>query len=574
MQYINKKLSRLLKKALLLTLCISMLSSCKKMYDIQPEDSLERNQVYQNVYDADAAVLGIYGQFIGLADRYIILNELQGDLLDITPNANNYFKQLGIHSVTADNPYADPRPFYKIINSCNDALKNFDIMRQSKLLDDNQYYQRYSDIGILRSWLYLQVGIQYGTVPYITDPIATVDDLNDESKFPKLPFDQLLDKLIAFTEAIPKPYLAQNTSVTSPTLLVTNSNYVLKDGVFKFFIHKRSFMGDLHLWKGNYLQAASYYKDVMETATSLAASNDFDIQLYDTYRVTNDNSGRYTLLTTGTINPWASIFYNPLSESETNRERMWTLPLDQNYNTNPFISLFSSTSNYLLKPSQFSINSWDNQVRADGGLTDRRGLNASYKITNGNPEVAKYLSNYNSLMPLSTKTGIWLLYRAGALHLHYAEAVNRIGRSQLAGIVINDGFYTGYNGQPSSYNGVPEVYPFNFNPVKPAGGINGAWYRSIGIRGRAVDKNVTFDPNNLVIDTENKIIDEDGLELAFEGYRWPDLLRIALRRYATDPNYLANKIAAKFDATGNSDAAIVRARLSNKANWYLPFKWK
>lgn len=569
----NRNLAGVFKKALLLTLCISI-AGCKKMYDIQPEDSLQRSQVYQNVYDADAAVLGIYGQFLGLADRYIILNELQGDLLDITPNSNAYLKQLSTHTVTADNPYADPRPFYRVINSCNDAIKNFGIMHTAKLLDDNQYYQRYSDIGILRSWLYLQLGIQYGSVPYVTDPITTVDDLNNESQFPKITFDQLLTNLVAFTEAIPKPYLAQNTSTTSPTLLLANSGYILKDGVFKFFIHKKAFLGDLNLWKGNYIQAASYYKDVMETATTQVAGTDFDIQIYDTYRVTNDNSGRNTLMTTGTATPWSAIFTYPLSEPETNRERMWTIPLDQNYNVNPFISLFSSTSSYLLKPSQLAMNNWDNQVRADGGLSDRRGINASYRISTTNkPEVAKFLGTYDPTNPLTTKTGFWLLYRAGAVHLHYAEAANQAGRNQLAGVIMNTGFPTStFTGGYSTYNGVPDVYPFNFK--YNAAPNNGIWYRSIGIRGRAVDQAVTFDPTNLTIDTENKIVDEDGLELAYEGYRWPDLLRVALRRYAIDPNYLANKIGAKFDISGSGDAATVRGRLSNKANWYLPFKWQ
>lgn len=452
-------------------------------------------------------------------------------------------------------------------------------MRQNKLLDDNQYYQRYSDIGILRCWLYLQLGIQYGSVPYITDPIATIDDLNNEAQFPKITFDQLLDKLIAFTEAIPKPYLAQGTSTTSPTLVVSHSGYVLKDGVFKFFIHKKAVLGDINLWKGNYIQAASYYKDIMETATSLVAGTDFDIQLYDTYRVTNDNSGRYTLMTTGTTTPWSAIFSNPLAEVETNRERMWTLPLDQNYNANPFISLFSASSSYLLKPSTLAITNWDNQVRADGGLGDRRGLNSSYRLTTPNkPEVAKYLGNFNPATPLTTNTGIWLLYRAGAIHLRYAEAANQAGRSQLAGLLMNTGFQNsgvaipGYVSSTTYYNGAPDVYPFNFKYNGAPN--NGLWYRSIGIRGRAVNQNVTFDPTNLTVDTENKIIDEDGLELAYEGYRWPDLLRVALRRYPTDPNWLANKLGAKFDAAGSGDGATVRARLANKANWYLPFKWQ
>ena len=132
--------------------------------------------------------------------------------------------------------------------------------------------------------------------------------------------------------------------------------------------------------------------------------------------------------------------------------------------------------------------------------------------------------------------------------------------------------YTGYGNKPASYNGAVDVYPFNFDGTK--GTVNGVWYRNIGIRGRAVDQNVTFDPNNLVTDTENKIIDEAALETAYEGYRWADLLRIALRRQGTDPNYLANKIGAKFDAAGSADAAAVRARLADKANWYLPFKWQ
>jgi hypothetical protein len=102
--------------------------------------------------------LGIYGKFVKLADKYMLLNELRGDLLDVTPNANNYLKQLGTQTVAVDNPYADPKPFYEVIINCNDALKNFNIMRDKKLLDNTQYYQRYTDILFLRSWLYLQLG--------------------------------------------------------------------------------------------------------------------------------------------------------------------------------------------------------------------------------------------------------------------------------------------------------------------------------------------------------------------------------------------------------------------------------
>jgi len=569
----NKNLYGFAKRSLLLMLCMGSMFSCKKTFDIQPEDALQQNQMYQSIFDADGAILGIYGQFVGLADKYVLLNELRGDLLDVTQNSDVYLKQLSTHTVTPDNPYADPRPFYKVINNCNDALANFTVMRQKKLLADADYYQRYADIGILRSWLYLQLGIHYGNIPYVTDPIANINDLADASKFPRLTFDQLLDKLIAFTESLPKQYLDQNTSAACPNLIMATGTYPIRDGVSKFFIHRRSFLGDLNLWKGNYLIAASYYKDAMETATNNVSSADFSISLYDTYRVGNDNSGRNTLLTTGTTDPWQNIFSNPIGESETAFERMWVLPLDQNYGVNPFINLFSASAGYLVKPSALSIANWDSQIRADGSIGDRRGPYASYRLNNGQPEVLKYVANYSSLTPLTTKTGMWILYRAATLHLRYAEAANQMGRNQLAGALLNQGLYNDLPTKVSTYNGVPDSYPFNFDASK--GAVNGNWYRNIGIRGRAVDQSVTFDQTNLTTDTENKIINEDALETAYEGYRWADLLRIALRRQATDPNYLANKIGAKFDAAGNSaDAAAVRARLANKANWYLPFKWQ
>jgi hypothetical protein len=569
----NKNLYITITSCLLFVLVLSSILSCKKAFDIEPEDALEASQTYRNVYDADAAVLGIYGKFVKLADKYMLLNELRGDLLDVTSNANNYLKQLGTQTVAVDNPYADPKPFYEVIINCNDALKNFNIMRDKKLLDNTQYYQRYTDILFLRSWLYLQLGIHYGTVPYVTDALTTIADLQDESKFPKLSFEDLLSRLIAETEATPREYLNQNTSAASPTLILPMDVYIVKDGVFKFFIQRRSFLGDLNLWKGNYLKAAGYYKDVMETGTNSSTGSDQQIDLYDTYRVGDDNSQDHSLKTTAVLNPWTKIFSAPLADRIANWERMWTLPFSSNFSPgNPLFTLFSKSGDYLVKPSALSISNWNNQIRLDGSLTDRRGLDMSYRMVNGiEPEVLKYSQNYSLSTPFD-KTGVWVIYRAAILHLRYAEAANRLDRKVLAGALINSGIKTAF-GTKALYNGVPDTYPFDFNG--DGGTIRGNWYRNSGIRGRAVNQDYPITVANTIVEVEDRIMQEEALETAFEGYRWQDLLRIALRRQATDPNYLANKIAAKFEAVGDgASASLVRSRLANKENWYLPFKLK
>ncbi len=116
--------------------------------------------MYNTLADADAAVLGIYGQVAGLGERYILLNELRADLVDVTRNADPWLQQINNHEVTVDNPYTDPTAFYKVIFNCNDALKNFKIMGDQGKLSQQEFAQRYSDIaccvhGFICNWVYI-----------------------------------------------------------------------------------------------------------------------------------------------------------------------------------------------------------------------------------------------------------------------------------------------------------------------------------------------------------------------------------------------------------------------------------
>ena len=63
---------------------------------------------------------------------------------------------------------------------------------------------------------------------------------------------------------------------------------------------------------------------------------------------------------------------------------------------------------------------------------------------------------------------------------------------------------------------------------------------------------------------EDMIITEMALEGAFEGSRYYDLMRVALRR--NDPAYLANPISHR-EGTPNE---ALRSKLMDKTNWYLP----
>ncbi|WP_370476331.1 RagB/SusD family nutrient uptake outer membrane protein [Tamlana flava] len=560
-------------------------TSCQDFLEVEPQDKLNENQVYRDVFDADAAIVGLYGKLMGLAEKYVVLNELRADLVSPTENADLTFQELHEHSVSVSNPYANPKDFYELINNCNDILKNFRLMRADFRLDPDEFNERYSDIGTLRSWLYLQLGMHYGNVPYITDPIEDINDIGDPDKFPKIPLDQLIDELVAFTESLPytDPYSGDSS------LVINVDGY----NTAKFFINKGCLLGDLQLWKGNYLEAATYYKNVMETGTG---SGDIAV-LFDTYRVGSRNVSTNDDLCVGYLRfreqdatglvdsnerGWRSIFARE-KDARWNTEWIWSLPFDTNFAPkNPFIDLFSNQGgSYLLKPSQRAIDLWKDQTQRNLIPYDARGERFSYKVINDQEVIMKYLYRYldfTSQLPIDefVRDGDWYLYRAAKLHLRYAEAANRDGQHRLANTLLNNGIQTEY-GVPGEED-VTDIeqtnlpFPYNFDGRQgdfPY--YRGDWHRNDGVRGRAYVefKEVVGDS---LISIEDNLIEESALELAFEGNRWGDLVRVALRR--NDPAFLADKIYEKLSKESNPNADDVHSKLMSQENWFLPFNWK
>jgi len=585
-----------IKATLLGLTAMLMLTGCKKMFDKMPANELDNGQAYANVYDADAAVMGVYGKFMGLADRYIILNELRADLLDYTVNADKWLRQISNHTVTADNPYADPRPFYEVIINCNDVLFNITKMYNEKKISQTDYNERYADVACMRSFLYLQLGIHYGDeVRYVTDPLATLQDVNNQALFPKVSFDALLDSLIAFTEPIPYKELYS----TGSSLNITLDGYPTE----KFFINKKCLLGDLYLWKGNYNKAAVYYREVMETATTDGNLENY----YAKYRLAwyGSTGSLYVGYTLNNGVPvlnfssgWRVMFQTPMNSEHGNKEWVWALPFDNKFApANPFVKLFSPIGgDYLLKPSKQVMDMWNAQpqlnynfpntsINSQFAFDARRDL--SVKDFGGQLVAMKYLYKYinwenNAPADVLVKNGDWYLYRQTHLHMRFAEAANRDGWHKVGWAFFNNGIIGAYDTAGSGNNIVnlmntnDHPYPYNFDARYKQTAIpffRGLWYRNIGVRRRANQPNLAItgaSKADSLVQVEDGLLQETALEDAFEGTRWPDLIRIARRR--NDPSIIADKVYQKLLKDGDPNAGAARAKLMSREGWYLPFK--
>ena len=542
------KLKRSISAFLLVTIGISGLQSCKNTFDISPENAIDASKTYQTIYDADAAVLGVYGQFMKLAAQYEILNELRADLMTTTENSDVFLQQINDNKITADNPYINPKAFYTVITSCNDVMANLKKMYDSKKINEGNFQQRYSDIAALRTWLYFQLGIQYGEIPYVTEPLANVNDVKDSGKFPRIKLKELVQELIKSMESLPylQPY-AEGSSLLSPI-----DGYPSK----VMFVNKEALLGDLHLWNKNYNEAATYYKKVLETTTPLGA-NAPNGAYYNFYVLSSGENN--DAVATGN---WQQMFSRPATDVQYQYEWIWSMFFDKSSSPeNPFINLFANTGTgkYLVKPSQNAIDNWNSQVQNDASPYDFRGLNNTYKIINGKPVIMKFLYNYlNSTTgnPVNVleKNGRWFIYRAAHLHLRFAEAANRDGHTKLAYAFINNGVKSVYDDLAlpiidRRMTHLPAPYDMDARKLD-APTIRGKYHRQLGIRGRVTTANLPAElkENSKMLEMEDAIINEGALEVAYEGNRWQDLVRIALRR--DDVSFINNLL---FKKTGNAN---------------------
>ena len=247
--------TKMMKKNFIYSLCILLcgtlfLSSCEDMLEVD-SDRVEYDMSPLTLNDTVYSVLGILKNIQAVADRQVLLGELRGDLMVVNEgSAVTDIQKIARFDFSGDNKYLAAKDYYSIINNCNIYLARVD----TSLTRDNikPMLREYVAVKSARAWTYMQLAMNYGKVPYFTEPILTHSLSQEVFNRPALGIEEIADKLIEDL----LPY-ANPTQYPMPTF--SGLNYATE----LYFMPIRQLLGDLYLWKKDYRNAIDCYYNLI-----------------------------------------------------------------------------------------------------------------------------------------------------------------------------------------------------------------------------------------------------------------------------------------------------------------------
>jgi hypothetical protein len=559
-------------KLLLLAALVILLPSCSDMLETESEYvEFEKDNTLNHPTDSVYSVLGIIGKMQIIADRTVLFGEVRGDLVTPTEAASADLKRLANFEFAEDNKYNAISDYYAVINNCNYYLAHVDTALQRR--GRNLFRAEYAAVKSFRAWTYLQLAMAYGQVPLVTDPVMTEKEAREAMNLNRSGITEICQYFINDLT----PY----AEVELPRFGDIN-NFDSQ----QFFIPMKALLGDLCLWAGMYQEAAKWYHDYLTDKRN-------PIQINYSNRI---------------VWPSATEFVSPVngySTTSNTQEVLSFIPMEERvfdgvvsdlsniYNStqenNNYFQITPSQAMYDISAAQTYCLENKTATTTDTIYVPKTGLYkeimagdlrfySNYNIVSvsGQDKFSEYGPDNQTFRKITAR--YIPTYRRTMVYLRYAEALNRAGYPQSAFTILKHGIC-----QENILNNVDslertaadELIAFDANVFTKE--------TSIGIHsfgsGDSQDNayyTLPMPPTQLATrqDTinyqiplvEDYIINEMALEGSFEGYRFNDLMRVALRR--NDPAYLADPISLR---RGTKNEAL-RALLMETKNWYLPLR--
>jgi len=611
-------------KFIFAVLAIGGFASCSDFFDQESEHVIFTETDHLNsATDSIYSVIGILNKLQAIGDRTVLLGEVRGDLVDLTKEANSDLRDMALFNIGDDNRYNNPTDYYAIINNCNYFIANADTALKNNR-NDYIFMKEYAAVKAIRAWTYLQLVLNYGSVPFVTEPILS--KLEAEQNYPKYDLQAVCEYFI--NDLMP---LTDRWADEYPNYGNIRS---LRDGASRLlFFPMNVVLGDLNLWLASITGNKSTYREAAMRYYKYISQRNGDNSAYPTgmnYYMWYWGSTAWNSFTSASSGDWSDEEYGQNTELITIIAGD-SIRAEGNYSElrNLFYSREDNDYRVSIIPSQGMFELSESQVNC---CLASNGISFSYAPADLTDHKAGDLRLYRSYswgQATNRLTGERFdvsyvekqsfqnihIYRRTQLYLRLAEALNGAGIPRAAFSILS----TGLNNEIYETS----VYPYcsesdsiwisqldfpetrygivTAQYITSSSGGTGV-YNTMGIHSRGsgwtpynefyrlpeaepipvVDEEGNPIEGLFVIEKDSPdlvekqqafvdslLLNENGLEMAFEGPRFYDIMRFAMRQ-SNPEKFLAEKVAAR-RGKNNIDEAL-KSRLMDKRNWYLSWK--
>ena len=616
----HKELNIFTVPAYIALAALLLLSGCVDFFNPVQELDVREENLFDDWYEYRSAEMGLYALQQDLAEQIIVLGELRADLMTVTENADADLLEIYNFDVSDDNKYASPTGFFKLIAASNKFL-NILKWEHPEVLDPDEevtnYDRLYGEALCMRAWAYFNAVRIYGRVPFLPESLEDIDEIEAFLNTSETYIDSVdivfsqdgyyNDTIYNNPIELEKKYYDQSLIIDYFTNDLENNikavgvNHAIdnNDDTWEVTIWNRhamhTLLGQMYLTEGNLAQAVFHFEKITDYI-----SDNYRYQLDGTFR--NQN--------------WRNIF-----NTIDSREHIYTLWFNKgSLQQNDFQNLFDSRPpyQYMLKPTLKAVSNWEtiwdkfelvinnSQPSLTKLSTSKPGVPGDYHrghgvsyayVLNGEPlekeEIIEMLTlrkqeDFQSanLVTENTDTVVYkyswnkdifdedanlLLYRASGVHLWLAEAYVWWAFERGGGVstfttyaidIVNNGAQYGSAGSREQLGVRGRVGFGEFYEGINVGNIN--YFRDPYTNEVLGFIDLSGDKYGKQKYLEDQIIEEKARELAFEGERYYDLMRVAKRR--NDPAFLASRVSEKYPPELRDQ---IYNLLLDENNWYI-----
>lgn len=533
--------------ALAIPASLLTLTGCNDFLDTLPLNDVILENYWTQKADVKSVLNSCYEALESRESMYrmAVWGEMRSDNI-VQGSGMNGIDYINIlkENILPTNSMANWAVMYTAINRCNTVIHYApQVQEVDPNYSVNEMKANIAEAAFIRDLCYFYLIRTFKEVPVSFEP--SIDDMTDY-RIAATPMNEALDMLIADLENVKddavKRYVDDSnmSNLTAASTAYENSSRVTRVAIY-------ALLADLNLWRGNYDETVKYCDMVIDFKK-------------DQYKQKKNNIGNITDIgefygiplilekpdgSTLCGNAYTEIFGNGNSF-----ESLFELYFRNGYNVkDSLVSYFYGNSSQMLgilaapaihckdavlgNCALFSKN--DCRVYETMRNTNNRYAITKYANSNVSLDISN-ISNENSLKLSITRRGDeysnWIVYRLTDVMLMKAEALT---------MKQNPDFVTAFCM------------------------VNAVNKRARDLTSSSSKDTLVFNDYNSKEKMEQLILDERNRELMFEGKRWFDLVRMALRD--GDSQHLAAEATIKYEDNINA----IKIRLADLNYLFFPY---